>query len=389
MKSNPGGTVTGSAIVGRHKELREIWNKLQKRSIVLSAERRVGTTSILRKMKEIPKDNWTPLLVLVESARHPIDCVEAIYNEADAAHLRSSKSQWAKSLRDAYRALAATEISGWRLPAIQNDWRRMLKLLVQDIAENSPAGAVIMIDEFPLMVWNISDDHGASLAMQFLDGLREVRQQFEPTGKIRFVFSGSIGFHLVLQHLKLDHGYKGAPTNDTHPILLTGMEPGDVETMCKLYLDEERIERRTPAEVADRLHFRTDGLPLYIQYVCEALQDERAAFATAQDVDRILDQMLNERRVGWFKDAAQRIEGYYAKLHCDRPAAIILNHLSRHEDLRDEAEILSAVQTRDATIDESLLRNVLELLLDDNYLVRDTSTGTRRYRFRYRLMRQW
>lgn len=52
MKSNPGGTITGSAIIGRERELHQIWQKLEKRSIVLSAERRVGKTSLLRKMRE-------------------------------------------------------------------------------------------------------------------------------------------------------------------------------------------------------------------------------------------------------------------------------------------------------------------------------------------------
>jgi len=32
---------------------------------------------------------------------------------------------------------------------------------------------------------------------------------------------------------------------------------------------------------------------------------------------------------------------------------------------------------------------VIELLRDDNYLVREISGGERRYRFRYRLMREW
>ena len=84
MKEIPGGTVTGEAIVGRSAELTEIWAKIAKRSIVLSAERRVGKTSLLRKMLDEPQHGWTPLLVLVESARHPTDCVEAIYEQASA-----------------------------------------------------------------------------------------------------------------------------------------------------------------------------------------------------------------------------------------------------------------------------------------------------------------
>src|ERR1700674_848397 len=83
MKANPGGTVTGGAIIGRQVEIADIWRKLETRSVVLSAERRVGKTSILRKISEQPRDSWKAILVLVESARHPIDCVEAIYTEAE------------------------------------------------------------------------------------------------------------------------------------------------------------------------------------------------------------------------------------------------------------------------------------------------------------------
>jgi hypothetical protein len=281
------------------------------------------------------------------------------------------------------------KFGGWKLPQVQADWRTLLKSLIEDLVENSDTGALIMIDEFPLMIWNIADDHGAKVAMQFLDTLREIRQQFEPTGKLRFVLSGSIGFHLVLQDLKLAHDYKGAPTNDMHQYNLSGMSAGDTELMCRGYLDEENIARNTPESVADRMHFLTDGLPLYIQYVCEAIQDAKSTTVTPGDIDRILDKFLNRGNVTWFSDSAQRIEAYYAKFKFDRAASAILNRLSREEDFSGEEAILNAARVIDASLDDAQLRRVLELLSDDNYLVRDTSTGERRYRFRYRLMRQW
>ncbi len=75
MKANPGGTVTGKAIIGREKEIADIWKRLEKRSVVLTAERRVGKTCVLRKMSEKPRNRWLPLFCWVESDRHPIDCV--------------------------------------------------------------------------------------------------------------------------------------------------------------------------------------------------------------------------------------------------------------------------------------------------------------------------
>jgi len=132
-----------------------------------------------------------------------------------------------------------------------------------------------MIDEFPLMVANIADDHGAHTAMEFLDTLREIRQKYEGTGKIRFLFSGSIGLHLILQHLKSAHGYKGSPTNDMPLKVLGGMSRPDTELMCQSYLDEEGIERTDPESFADQMFRSTDGLPLYIQYVCDQFQGKR------------------------------------------------------------------------------------------------------------------
>jgi hypothetical protein len=389
MKANPGGTLSGAAIIGRSAELEGIWSKLLKRSVLLSAERRVGKTSLLRKMRDDPRTGWTPLLVLVESARHPIDCVEAIYEQASAAQLRSSKGVWGKRIRQSVESLTSAQIAGWKLPQLEANWQSLLRSLVQDIVENSDTGAVIMIDEFPLMIWNIADDHGAPLAMQFLDALREIRQQFEATGKLRFVLSGSIGFHLVLQHLKLAHDYKGSPTNDMYPYVLTGMSSEDTELMCRGYLDDENVERNTPGSVAEQMHFRTDGLPLYIQYVCEAIQDEKATTIAPGDIDRILDALLNQANVSWFRDAAQRIDAYYAKFGFNKTAAIILNRLSGEADFFPEEAILNAVRSIDETADDGQLKRVIELLTDDNYLVRSVSSGERRYRFRYRLMRQW
>jgi len=72
MKANPGGTVTGDAIIGREKEIADIWMKLEKRSVIFTAERRVGKTCVLRKMSEHPRDGWLCLFCWVESTVIPL-----------------------------------------------------------------------------------------------------------------------------------------------------------------------------------------------------------------------------------------------------------------------------------------------------------------------------
>jgi hypothetical protein len=389
MKANPGGTVTGEAIIGREAEIADLWFKLQTRSVVLSAERRVGKTSILRKMWERPQADWTPVLVYVESARHPIECVEAIYGEANRLKIRSSKAVSLARIKTGYSKLAEAQLGGWKLPQVSSTWKAMLKTLVADLAEHSANPVLIMIDEFPLLVSNIADDHGPHLAMEFLDTMREVRQAYEATGKIRFLFSGSIGLHLVLQYLKAEHGYKGSPTNDMAPKVLGGMSPEDTGLMCQRYLDEEGIHRVPPEEVAARMFQSTDGLPLYIQYVCERFQAGGKASVAPDEIDAVLREMLDSRELEWFRNAAQRIDTYYARLGASECAFAILGFLSRSGGMVSEQSIVDHVPSRIVVEHKRVVLDTLELLLDDNYLVRDTSTGERRYRFRYVLMRDW
>ncbi len=50
MKANPGGILQAEAVIGRDAEIADMWAKLEKRSVILTAERRVGKTCLMRKM---------------------------------------------------------------------------------------------------------------------------------------------------------------------------------------------------------------------------------------------------------------------------------------------------------------------------------------------------
>jgi len=144
MKANPGGTLTGGAILGRETEIAAVWQVLEKRSCILSAERRVGKTSILRKMAERPQNGWIPVFCLVESERHPISCVEKIYEEASRSKIQSQQAALFYRMKSLYKSIAGTEITGWKLPSIKDDWKRLLNALVQDVVENTNNRVLMM-----------------------------------------------------------------------------------------------------------------------------------------------------------------------------------------------------------------------------------------------------
>ncbi len=393
MKANPGGAITGEAIIGRKVEIADIWRRLEKRSVLLSAERRVGKTTILRKMKEEPQDRWVPLLCFVEDARHPIDLVVKLYDQAKCMATQSRKGAFLSRVRKAREKLAGTEVAGWKLPQVEASWKRLLSELVQDIVENTNNHILVMLDEFPMMIANIIDTpksgEGASLAMELLDTLRSLRQQYEPSDQVRFLLSGSIGLHLIIEDLKRNHAYKGNPTNNMALKVLSGLRDEDVQLMCRKYLDDEDIVRSAPKAFDRRMCKRTDGLPLYIQLVCDKFQDEKRESVGPDDIDTTLRQMMDSPEVEWFKNSAERIDGRYIKLGRNRIAAHLLNFIAKANDLVGEEDAHDYVANQEIVDDRDIVRATLALLVDDNYLQRDTSTGERRYRFRYELMRWW
>ena len=389
MLANPGGVVTGDAIIGREVEIAEIWRKLKTRSVVLTAERRVGKTSLIRKLTDHPKDGWVPLFCFVESVSHPIDCVQLIFSEASKQDLGTRKGKWLHRFRQAYQAASKATAAGWQLPEIREAWKGWLGSLIEDIVENTDQRVLIALDEFPLMVSKFRDQHQPACAMEFLDTLRELRQRFESTGRFRLLLSGSIGLHLIVHELKNSHGYRNNPTNDMAIEILSGMSPEDTRLMCQRYLEEEGIEREDAEGFDEVMHTLTDGLPLYIQHVCSSFQSGSAKKVTAADVERVLREMMDSTEVEWFRDAAERIDTRYRSFGGDELASTILNALSQTPGFVPETEIVEHVRRRVAVDHDSDVVRMLEILRMDNYVVRDTSTGQRRYRFRYRLMREW
>ena len=50
MKANPGGAIAPEDVIGRDKLIANLWNILDRQSVILSAERRMGKTTVIKKM---------------------------------------------------------------------------------------------------------------------------------------------------------------------------------------------------------------------------------------------------------------------------------------------------------------------------------------------------
>ena len=85
MRVNPGGKIPPEDVLGRDKLIQRLWRVLERQSVVLSAERRMGKTCIVKKMTaECPRDKLAVYREL-EGVRTPLEFAQIVFDDV-AAH---------------------------------------------------------------------------------------------------------------------------------------------------------------------------------------------------------------------------------------------------------------------------------------------------------------
>jgi len=76
MKANPGGIVAPQEVIGRDLLIEELWDRLQQQSLIISAQRRMGKTSVIKKMAAEPSAHQLTIYRDLEGIESPVEFVE-------------------------------------------------------------------------------------------------------------------------------------------------------------------------------------------------------------------------------------------------------------------------------------------------------------------------
>lgn len=373
LRANPGGEIAPSEVFGRDSLIQKLWRILERQSLVLSAERRMGKTCVVKKMtKEAPEDYLTVYRDL-EGVRSPIEFVETIFQDVER-HLSSFK-RLAEGTRQLVKELGGTEIGGViKLPEIAApDWKRLLMKTLEDLVkqqESKDRKVIFFWDEMPLMLYNIKKRQGEEAAMEVLDTLRSLRQMFP---QLRMVFTGSIGLHNVLTSLKRV-GYANAPTNDMKmedvpPLLLA-----DAENLAYRLLDGENILTTNRHATAKAIATSVDGIPYFVHHIIDQLVMQNS-LASEEKVEEIVNNYLIDPHDPWhLRYYRERIDVYYPD--ADKPVALgILDLLAIAEQPLIFEDLFNQLQNHIVNPDKEQTRNVLTLLECDHYIIRQIDGG--------------
>jgi hypothetical protein len=387
MKAAPGAQLPIEDIFGRDPFIANLWAILERNSVRMEAERRIGKTSILHKMEAQPPSGWEPVSLDLEKVHSAAEFAERV---CEKVHERLTG--WKKQdrrLRSFLESLAGIELGSIKFPDKKNHpdgyWKKLLTGAIEDLVEQQATAGkrvVFLFDEMPWMLAAIADPKrdGEQTAMEVLDVLRGLRQSATTGQGFRMVLCGSVGLHHVLGSLK-QQGYKNQPVND---MTLVEVPPLDsrvaVELADRLLAGEGLTGNPTAADIIAQ---QTGGFPYYIQWVVYELRLAGQP-VTANGIDLVVKKLLTAPHDPCnFRHFKERIGGYYPKE--EKVALALLDHAAKNTDPLGQADLINVAKSAGAT-DDNRVRELLRLLAVDHYLNRDTDG---RYTFRHMLLRRW
>ena len=383
MKANPGGQIDIKAVIGRHQLIQILWDTVEQQSAVITAERRIGKTTILKKLLLEPVKGWMPVFQDLERCHTAAEFAMAVYKEIH--QFLRKKGKITRRATELFKELGGMEVGGlFKLPEKGDaHWKDVLTRAVEDlIHENDASGTKLLFlwDEVPFMLANIRDREGERTAMEVLDILRALRQTHNG---LRMIITGSIGLHHVLTSLK-DHNYGNSPKNDMATIDVPPLEFEHAVLLASQLIDGESLKFTDKPAVAAAIASESDCFPFYIHHIVRALKIQGLE-ATQENVARVVASQLVDANDPWeLLHYRERIPIYYG--NDQRAVCLILDELAVQPATASVNKLLAMLKGAGPFDDRERLLRLLSLMERDHYLKRHEDG---RYQFRFPLIRRW
>jgi len=377
-----GNYASGDRFWDREREVADIAGYLARgESVLVTGPRRVGKTSVVRRVLTNLAASRLTLFVDVEQYAEPGELFAALGAEAsrDAAAWEHVRRWFGKRLNISKADIEVRGVKVELQAAIARSWRDDGRAIVEALAQRDRA-TVVAIDELPLLVDRLlkRDPAEAGLLMGLL------RAMVDGVPGVRWLVSGSIGLEAVLHRA----GLTGMITNlRAYPV-----DAWDEATTAGA---AEALARSTDLALAegaaDAVHDCLGlGVPYHVQLLMDELRrdaDRRKSRAvTADDVRRVyggpfLQSAVRAHMLHLETRLARVLDGDSLRLAFDLLTQAAVADLATPA----QAALLADHLVEDAERRATVLREVVEILEHDAYLARDADG----WRFRSRVVRDW
>ena len=383
MQINPGGRLDIRDVVGRDNEITRYWEILARQGLVLSAERRIGKTHIALKMRDECRTGYLPFYQDLESVHSAAELIRSIYDTvnqslAKSTGLKSRLAKWSTWLPD--------RVGPVDLPSGDKNWQPLLTTVFDDLMEISNGNMILMLwDEFPLMLHNLQRRHGPHLTIELLNHLRALR--LAHADKLRFLFTGSIGLHLVLRKLQ-----KAGNTNDPiNDMLSLTVPPMADEHTCDLAAALLKSTLASPEDIpalASRIAAKVGGFPYYVHHVVDQLHQLHRP-VTLDDVTSAVDSLIYDPHdPANLNNYISRLSSYYDG--AERTLTlIILDTMAVLSSPTRVSDLANLCRHRNPSLSDDQVREMLKVLAEDHYVTPHQTQNGLAYDFRWQLVKRW
>ena len=383
MQINPGGRLNTQDVLGRDNEIARYWSVLERQGLVISAERRIGKTHIMLKMRDECRRGYLPFYQDLEAVHSTAELIRSIYSTVhqSLSTLPSLKAHIAK-----WSSLIPSKIAGVDLPTGDSTWQVLLSEAFDDLISIADDRCILMLwDEFPLMLHNIQRREGPDSAIQLLDFLRALR--LARADRLRFLFTGSIGLHLVLRSLR-KAGNTNDPVNDMLSLTVPPMAHQDTCDLAAALLEGTRASPAQIPGLASGIASEVGGFPYHVHHVVDQLDQLRHP-PTRQDVSTAVDSLVYDphdpANLNYY---VTRLSSYYAEIERSL-ALIVLDTMAGQASPTPVPQLLNLCRHRDPSLADEQLREVLTALAEDHYIEPSRGVGGVAYDFRWQLVKKW
>jgi hypothetical protein len=383
LRVNPGGGLAPSEVVGRDRFIASLWETLERQSVLLTAERRMGKTSVLSKMLAEPAPGTYPIKKSLQGIISPNEFVRALIADTEEALPGLLKSSVGARLKKAgVKRIDVSMVSVEFDPTSDRSWKDVAAETLAALDREVDDSIVLLWDELPHMVANIRDNQGPLVARELLDLLRVMRESHR---RIRMVFSGSLGLHHVVDGLR-SHGGMWVPTHDMLAVDLPPLLEEDASYLAGELLRNESVDCDDVGAVAAAIAREVEGAPYYVHHtVHQLLTRQRSGRCGTVDsgvVGDVVDEVLSDPLDPWqLHHYVDRIPTYYGD-DGDIVKAV-LDIVATATEPPDFETIQAQLGAQLRPPPSERLRDLLALLCKDHYLLAGPT-----YSFRLELLRR-
>ncbi|NNU78283.1 ATP-binding protein [Clostridium estertheticum] len=297
MKITTGQAARGENFFKRPILINKLWRKIDSdSSIIISAPRRVGKTSLMRYIEDNPREKYYVVYVITESVynenKYYKEIVKAILN-CDSIRKRDKVINSIKDIaKNIFKSIDEVGIDSVKFSKNieYNYYDKFIEIMRSIDLEGHKL--IIMIDEFAQTIENIQQKEGTAYAVHLLQSNRVLRQNSDINNKFQFIYTGSISLEGIARRMD-----SSKFINDLDIVKVTPLSESEGKNLINELLKglDFTMDEGTINHMLNEIKWL---IPFYIQLAMDKIQDiydeDNLCVIHNKSVDIAIKRMIEE-----------------------------------------------------------------------------------------------